>query len=86
MYLRKRDTLIYLSESQLMALLGRGLVGLVELMPAQEGWYVRINGFQWLRSRLCPHRFDRLEKTLEYLRQLGCPGVMVHLDVWPDAS
>ncbi|WP_316151075.1 hypothetical protein [Cupriavidus sp. BIC8F] len=75
-----------LFESQFIALLERGLVGFVELLPAPEGWYVRINGFQWLRTRECPHRFDRLEKTLAYLRELGCSGVMVHLNVWPDAS
>lgn len=76
-----------LFESQFLALLERGLVGFVELLPAPDGWYVRINGFQWLRSLECfPHRFDRLEKTLEYLRELGCRSVMVHLNVWPDAS
>ncbi|WP_455281655.1 hypothetical protein [Cupriavidus necator] len=65
-----------LFESQFLALLERGLVGFVELLPAPDGWYVRINGFQWLRSlEWCPHRFDRLEKTLEYLRELGQAAV-----------
>lgn len=76
-----------LLEHQFMASLERGLVGFVELLPTPEGWHVRINSYRWLRSsRECPHRFDRLEKALAYLRELGCTRVMVHLNVWPDVS
>ncbi|NOV25541.1 hypothetical protein E5S69_18730 [Cupriavidus necator] len=75
-----------LFENQFLALLARDLVKFVEILPAPAGWYVRVNGFQWLRSSKGPHRFDRLEKTLEYLRELGCMRVMVDLSTWPDAS
>ncbi|MBP0629950.1 MULTISPECIES: hypothetical protein [unclassified Cupriavidus] len=75
-----------LFESQVIALLERGLVGFVEILPAPEGWCVRINGFQWLRSRNGLRRFDRLERTLAYLRELGCTRVMVDVSAWPDAS
>lgn len=83
---KESDALSDLLEHQFIALLERGAVGFVELAPAPDGWYVRINGSQWLRSsRQCPHRFVRLEKTLMYLRELGCARVMVDLSAWPDA-
>lgn len=76
-----------LFEQEFIGLLSRGLVEFVELLPAPDGWYVRINGFQWLRSRKQhPHRFDHVENTLRHLYHLGCPRVMVSLDRWPSAS
>jgi hypothetical protein len=76
-----------LFEHEFIGLLSRGLVKFVELFPAPDGWYVRVNGFQWLRSRQeAPHRFDQLERTLRHLHELGCPGVMVSLDSWPSES
>ncbi|WP_133303041.1 hypothetical protein [Cupriavidus lacunae] len=77
-----------LFEHQLIAMLERGLVVFVEILPASEGWYVRINGYHWLRSRRqCPHLFTRgPEKLMYYLRDLGCMRVTVDLTVWPETK
>lgn len=84
-FTKESDTLSDLLEHQFIHLLERGAVGFVELVPAPDCWYVRINGWQWLRSpRECPYRFFPLERTLAYLRDLGCGRVMVDLSTWPD--
>ncbi|WER45152.1 hypothetical protein CupriaWKF_12630 [Cupriavidus sp. WKF15] len=70
-----------LFEKEFLGLVSRNFVEFVELLPAPDGWYLRINGFQWL-----PYRFDQLERTLLYLRQLGCTHVTVRLNAWPKSS
>ena len=73
-----------ISEDQFIALLERRTVGSVEVIPARDAWYVRINGAQWLRSsRECPYPFDRLGRTLHYLQDLGCTRAIVDLSSWP---
>lgn len=69
-------------------MLERGLVVFTEIFPAPEGWYVRINGYHWLRSRhQCPCPFTRgTEKLLDYLRDIGCMRVTVDLTMWPEAK
>lgn len=84
-YFGKEQYMTDLFEMEFVALLSRNLVEFVEVLSAREGWYVRINGFQWLRSRKKePHRFDNLEHTLHYLRDLGCTRVSVDLTFWSE--
>ncbi|WP_140951360.1 hypothetical protein [Cupriavidus pinatubonensis] len=71
----------HLFEKEFSSLVSRNFVEFVELLPAQDGWYLRINGSHWL-----PGRFDQLERTLMYLRQLGCTHVTVGLNDWPKSS
>ncbi|MGT2494082.1 hypothetical protein ACU4GD_35265 [Cupriavidus basilensis] len=73
-----RDALSDLLEHQFIALFERCAVGFVELvLPAPDGWYARASMAASGCARLAS--VVRLEKTLMYLRELGCARAMVDL-------
>ncbi len=72
-------------EYQLLQLLAMRAVYLVEVIPGEQAWFVRVNGGQWLRSaRQIPHPFDNLERTMAYLQDIGCKRVTVDLSSRPE--